>query len=138
MTILCFGDTHKMGITCNICNWNHMEQGRKMNVNWGKNYYGTEYMSPMKSKNPLVIPFTLRYRSTNYWNSKWFFNRQRSNVKKTPNKRSHKSIHGIYKGAKMPYRTKRDTKNNTLSLLRAQLLKHWMLSLSNMSCSFPS
>ena len=55
-----------------------------------------------------------------------FFDRQRSillkkkkRIKKKVSKRGHKSIHSIYKDGKRP-KVERDTKNNILSLLRAQ------------------
>lgn len=41
---------------------------------------------------------------------------------KMSNKRARKSIHDIHKGAKRLDKAGRDTKNNSLSLLKAQLI----------------
>ena len=58
---------------------------------------------------------------------------KRPNPLQAPRKRAHKSIHSVYKDTKRPYKAERDTKKNSLSLLRAQPFNqvyygYWVIS----------
>lgn len=48
------------------------------------------------------------------------FDSKKSNELKVTNKRVHKSIYNIDKGAKRPNKVKKATENNSLSLLKVQ------------------